>query len=112
MRIFILCLLTVITLSISSAFAGGNHSHGPFEPIKKEQALTFASDIVAAIAIKGELDASWAKVKPTEAINKNLPGPKWVISFNNPKINDQEKQTLYVFLTLDGQYLGVNFSGS
>ena len=112
MRRFILCLLTVLALSVTSAYAGGNHSHGPVEPIKKAQALTYASNIVAAIAEKGELDASWADVKPTEAINKNLSGPKWVVSFNNPKVVDQEKKTLYVFLSLDGQYLGANFSGS
>ena len=112
MRKFILYFLTVLALSVTSAYAGSNHSHGPFEPIKKEQALTYASDIVAAIAEQGELDASWANIKPTEAINKNLSGPKWVISFNNPKVTDKEKQTLYVFLSLDGQYLGTNFTGS
>lgn len=112
MRRFILYLLSALVFSITSAYAGDNHSHGPFEPIKKEQALTYASDIVAAIAEQGELDASWADVKPTEAINKNLSGPKWIISFNNPKVADQEKKTLYVFLSLDGQYLGANFSGN
>ena len=115
MRRFIICLLTAMALSVTSAYAGGNHSHGPVVPIIKAQALAYASNIVAAIAEKGELDASWADVKPTEAQNKNNLfglGKKWVISFNNPKIADQEKKTLYVFLSLDGQYLGTNFSGS
>ena len=113
MRKFILYIMAVLALSVTSAYAGGNHSHGPSEPIKKEQALTYASDIVAAIAEQGEIDTSWVEVKPTEAKNKkNLFGQKWVVAFNNPKIAAQDKNTLYVFLSMDGRYLGYDLSGS
>ena len=115
MRKFIICLLTALALSVTSAYAGpgSGHSHGPVTPVTEKQAIKNAVDVVAAIVQKGKLDASWAEVKPTEAKKEKLKyGQEWIVTFNNPKIADQEKKTLYVFLSLDGQYLGANFSGS
>lgn len=115
MRKFIICLLTALALSVTSAYAGpgSGHSHGPVTPASEEQVLANAIDVVAAIVQKGKLDASWAEVKPTEAKKKKFQyGQEWVVIFNNPKVADQEKKTLYVFLSLGGQYLGANFTGS
>ena len=38
-------------------------------------------------------------------------GYEWVVAFNNSKEVKPSHQILYVFLSLDGQYLGANFSG-
>ena len=112
MRKIIICLLTVLTLSATSAYAGSGHSHAaPAAPVTEDQAIQNASGVVDAIVQKGKLEASWADVKPTEAKKKmNKFGEEWVVSFNNPKITDQEKNALYVFLSLDGQYLGASYS--
>lgn len=115
MRKSIICLLTALTLSVTSAYAGpggAGHSHGPVTPITEEQAIKNASEIVAAIVQKGKIDRSWKGIKPTETKKKkNQYDQEWVVTFNNPKIADKEKNTLYVFLSSDGQYLGANFSG-
>ena len=114
MRKFIICFVTALALSVSSVHAGqggAGHSHAPATPVTENQAIKNASDAVAAIVKKGKLDASWAEVKSMEAKKKmNQYGQEWVISFINPKIAEKEKNTLYVFLSLDGQYLGANFS--
>lgn len=113
MRRYIICLLIALALPVTSAYAGAGHSHGPVTPVKEEQAIKNASDAVAAIAKKGKLEASWNGVKPQEAKTvTNQFGQEWVVIFTNPKAADQEKKTLYVFLSLDGQYLGANFTGS
>lgn len=116
MRRFIICLLTALALSVSSAHAGpgaSGHSHAPVTPITAEKALATASSAVAAIVQKGKLDGSWAKIEPTQAKMKKFKhGQEWVVTFTNPKVTDQEKKTLYVFLSADGQYLAANFSGN
>lgn len=112
MRRYIFCLLTALFLSATSVYAGAGHSHGPVTPVKEEQVLKNASATIAEIVKKGKLDASWGGVKPAEAKTiKGQYGQEWVVIFNNPKIADKEKKTLYVFLSLDGQYLGANYTG-
>ncbi len=36
---------------------------------------------------------------------------EWLVIFNNENITDEEKQTLYVFLTISGEYIAVNYTG-
>ena len=112
---FIVILLTAATLLATSAFAGpgSGHSHGPAKPVTEIQAIYKAEVAVFEIVQKGKLDASWSEVEATEAQKKKFKsGQEWVVTFNNPSEPDPEKKTLYVFLSLDGQYRGANFSGS
>lgn len=37
---------------------------------------------------------------------------EWVVSFNNPQIEDKSKQTLYVFVSLTSEVTVANFSGN
>ena len=61
---------------------------------------------------KGVLDKSWSEMKPTKAYQKTFKKePEWVVEFVNSAAPDKEKQTLYVFYTLDGHYMATNFTG-
>ena len=61
---------------------------------------------------KGKVDPSWAEVAPASGkLNKRMFGDEWVVAFNNPKIEDTAKQTLYVFLSLGGEYKATNYTG-
>ena len=92
---------------------GGDHSHEPTAPISEDQALKTAGDVVANNVKKGKLDPSWESIKPTNIVQKTFKKePEWVITFNNGKIEDPSKQTLYVFLSLSGHYLGANYTGN
>ena len=114
MRRFIICLITIFALSATSVYAGAGkgHSHGPVTPVSEEQALKNALSAVTSIVQKDKIDVSWADIKPADAKKKQFKnGLEWVVTFNNPKVEDK-KRTLYVFLSLGGQYLGANFTGN
>ncbi len=114
MRRIIICLIVLLTFSVTGAYAGSGHSHSPkTEKITESQASEQAVKLVAEIVKKGKLDASWAKVEPEKVQKKTFDNkPEWVITFNNPGEKDPTKQKLYVFLSLYGDYLGANHSGS
>lgn len=110
-----ICLLILFSLSSTLAYGGEGHghSHEPSEPISKNEAGEKASDIVKNIVEKGKFPASWALLQPATIEQKTFKkGPEWVVTFDNPKIENKDKQTLYVFLSLTGHFLGANFSGN
>lgn len=110
-RIFI-CLLTLLAFTTTTAYAGAGHSHGPVTPISQDQALEKATSHVQNFVKKGKLDPSWSEVRPTAGVKKQAKlGQEWVVTFDNPKMEDKAKQTLYVFLDLGGEYIAANFSG-
>ena len=112
MRKIFICLLTLLALTITTAYAGSGHSHGPSTPIAKDEALVKAADIVKYLVEKGEVDSSWAEVAPASGeLNKRMFGDEWVVAFNDSKIKDTAKQTLYVFMTLGGEYKATNYTG-
>ncbi|HIE65917.1 MAG: DUF6488 family protein [Nitrospira sp.] len=109
-------LLVLFVFSAPVVFAGpggGDHSHESASPISEDEALKTASGVVAEIVNEGKLDKSWEVVKPKQIIQKTFKkGPEWVVTFDNPLAENKDKQTLYVFLSLSGRYLGANFSGN
>ena len=114
---------TIITLLIaamgfvSPVYAGaghshdkdGGHSHGP---ISAETAKARATKTMQSLAKRGVIDQSWSSVKAAKAEKKSYSkGPEWVVSFNNDKVNDKTKQTLYIFYSLNGHYIAANYTG-
>ena len=113
MQKFMISLLIFFLITGNAAFAGSGHSHGPATPITKAQALKKATNIVKNFVKKSTLAPSWAERKPAFAEKRQSKyGPEWVIVFDNPGVKDKEKQTLYVFLTLSGQFIAANYSGN
>ena len=94
---------------------GSGHSHGHEHhhgPITSEQDVIKATKHVQTLVKKGKIDASWSGVTSNSVEEKSFGhGPEWVVTFENKAINDPEKQTLYVFYTLNGKYLASNFTG-
>ncbi|MHB1400259.1 MAG: DUF6488 family protein [Trichloromonadaceae bacterium] len=112
MRKIVLCLLTLFALTTATAFAGAGHSHGPVTAVSENQALEKATSVVQALVKKEKVDPSWSEVRPSAGEKKQAKvGSEWVVTFNNPKIEDKSKQTLYVFLNLGGEYLAANYTG-
>lgn len=112
MRNLILCTLTLLVLSCSFAYAGAGHSHGPVTPVTEQQAIDKATNIVKILAKKGSVDTSWQEITAGSSSKKMTKGgQEWLITFNNPQIADQTKQTLYVFLNLGGEYIAANYTG-
>ena len=67
---------------------------------------------VASLAEKSKIEKSWQSVKAAQVEKKTFKGnTEWVVTFNNSEISDPAKRTLYVFLTLGGEYFAVNHTG-
>jgi len=108
-RKLLISMFAIGLLATGSAFAHGGHDH---EPIDKEKAIEKAKVVVSQMVKKSKLDASWENVKSIKASKKAFKeGNEWFISFENKTIKDSSKSTLYVFLTLSGEYLAANFTG-
>ena len=104
-----LSLALLLTLFSAVAYAGAGHSHEPVSQAKAEQ---IASRIVTNMVRQGVIEQSWEGRSVAKSETKTFGGQReWVISYHNPTITDEQKQTLYVFLTLSGEYLAANYSG-
>ncbi len=88
----------------------GGHSRGP---ISSDQVIDRALKKMKHMADAGKIDATWSGVKAASAEQKTYSkGPEWVVTFGNDKINDEAKQTLYLFYSLDGHYIAANYTGN
>ncbi len=114
-HIFRASLLTLIFLFGQTALAGPGHGHShdhDHGPITSEQAVSKATKHVQKLIKNKKIDSSWSVVKSKSVEEKSYGhGPEWVVTFENQSIEDPEKQTLYVFYTINGKYLASNFTG-
>jgi hypothetical protein len=110
-------LLLSFTLGLFSitAMAGSGHDHGHSHsntPVDQVTAKAKATEIVAAFVERNKLDKSWASVTVSSVEKKEFKGSsEWVAVFVNKEVPDTNKQKLYVFLTLSGDYIAVNHTG-
>lgn len=112
MKRIIFCLMVLTAFTAIPAFGAGghgDHGHDHHAALSEAQIIQKASKYVARMVEKGKLDSSWQGISPTEA--KENDHHEWVVTFNNPKVDDPEKQTLYMFLTPSGKYIAANFTG-
>jgi hypothetical protein len=108
-KIVVLALALATTPLLAGAGAPG-HSH---EKVTEQKAIKIATSMKDGLADKGTLDKSWKNVNTSKIIQKKFKGNmEWVVTFNNPKIEDKAKQTLYVFVSLYGQVTGANYTGN
>jgi hypothetical protein len=121
MRLNIL-LLGFIFSSITFLVMAGNdqdhdhaHSHGHShsqEAVDNVTAESNATNIVADLVQSEKLESSWASITATTVEEKEFDDtPEWVVIFVNDAIPDVAKQKLYVFLTMNGEYIAANYTG-
>jgi len=118
MRLKILLLSFTLSLFTFSAMAGSDHDHDhghshSHTPVNQEKASTNATQIVTALVNRDKLDKSWNAITASSVEKISVKGnPEWMIIFINKNITDTNKQKLYVFLTLGGDYIAANFTGN
>lgn len=97
--------------STMASEGGSCHFHGN-TPASEKVAVDCASQRKAALITSGKLDKSWdpVKVEKVEQIDGKK-GKEWKVSFKNAAVMEADKSTLYVFLSLPGNYIASNFSG-
>ncbi len=119
MNIKAIILSAFFALLSPAVFAGAGHDHGhdhghghAHAPVTQQQAEVNASRIVSTLVNRGVIDETWADKPVKEAQQKNFGGQmEWVISYANEAVSDPEKRTLYIFLTLAGEYIAANYTG-
>jgi hypothetical protein len=96
-----------------AGMAGGGHDHGhSHATVTQGQAEDAAMKRVMMLAEKGKIDSSWKSVAVENSVKKKYGNRmEWVVSFKNENIEDQTKQTLYIFLSTAGKYIAANYSG-
>ena len=115
--------ITLITAALALAFnplyggAGHDHKHGGGHSHSQDIASKEAiQDVAFKQVLKyvelSKIDKSWAEAKvkniTKKVFNKQT---EWVLSFENLKIKDKEKQIIYVFIDLYGDVIAANFTG-
>lgn len=112
-----LCILMTSALffgyPVTNTFAGPGHDgHSHSHDISSDDAKKKARDIVAKLVEKKKVAASWQNVD-AQNVEKKRFGKKdeWVVSFHNAKESNSTKQTLYIFLSMEGKYIAANFTG-
>jgi len=111
-RILIISLFLAINMetNVSIAQPEHGHSHGPV--ISEDEAKTAASGVVKGLAEAGKIETSWSALAVATIEQKTFDGHlEWVVTFQNDTIADQSKRTLYIFLTLGGEYIAANYTG-
>lgn len=89
------------------------HSHDASESVSQNVAKQNAKRIVSSLIEKNKVDQSWSSITAHSAEQKQFDGrTEWVVIFKNDQITDADKQTLYIFLTLNGDYIAANYSGN
>ena len=109
-----LLLSSLFFISPTIVMAGTGHDHGPAKaPVNQEVAELNAGKAIAGLVQRDKIDKSWSSIKASSVEKKLFKGkPEWVAIYDNKKIADTSKQKLYVFLTLAGEYIAVNYTGN
>jgi len=112
-QIFKIIALTVaLATTPLLAGAGGapGHSH---EKVSEQKAINIAKSMKNGLVKKGTLNNSWKMVDYSTVKQKKFgKNMEWFVTFNNPKIEDKTKQTLFIFISLYGQVTGANYTGN
>lgn len=81
-------------------------------PVDQATAAANAQAAISSLVQRGKLDKSWEAVAATSTETIEFNGKsEWKVIFDNGNIADAKKQKLYVFLTINGQYIAANYSG-
>ena len=118
----------IFALGLTTIHAGSDHSHkensnkghshsAHFD--KVETGITKATVEKAAkleilrLVVEKKIHNSWRSV-PISKIGKTHYGDTddWVVAFDNLKIKNKKRQTLYIFVSVHGDIRGVNYTGN
>jgi hypothetical protein len=107
-------LIGTIAANTAFADAGGNcHFHGKKEA-SEETIMRCSQFHRERLAKKGAIDASWNTIKHDSL--KKVAGQKgreeWQIIFSDPAAADITKKKLFLFFTLNGNFLAANHTGN
>ena len=108
----LLLLLILLALPALAHPGHGDHEHH-HEPITQAQAHTKAKTVVKNKVAQGKLPEKWLEISAAKSYQKSFGrGNEWVVEFHDKEAEEEKKKVLYVFLSLTGKVLGINFTGN
>ena len=107
------CTLTSFHSTAAFADAGGAcHFHGRKEA-SEETVIRCSAHHRTRLSSKGKIDALWVNLSH-ESITK-VTNPKgkqeWQVVFSIPTASDETKKKLFMFFTLNGNFVAANHTG-
>ena len=115
MKTLPIALVLSSLLFCAPAIGGSDHDHGHSHaqaPVDKATVEKNSVNVINELIENKKLDKSWALIAVSSSEKKAINGgTEWLVTFVNKKITDTEKQKLYIFLTLDGEYIAANYTG-
>ncbi|WP_455756793.1 DUF6488 family protein [Sulfurimonas sp.] len=116
-------LIILLTLNFTILYASDANNHNcnghnhKYEVLKNEISKQSVKEIAKAevirLSLEKKIPKSW-KNMPVSKIGKTHYGDTndWKVGFNNLKIKNKTKQTLYIFVSVQGKVLGANYTGN
>ena len=105
-------LLLGLVMAAPLAHAHGSKPGHSQKAVTEAQAVEAAKKAVATMVKEKAVEESWTAAEVASAAKKaSADGSEWVVAFKNSKAADAAKGTLYVFLSLTGDYVAANYTG-
>jgi len=103
----ILLSISIITLSITATAHDGRHS----QVLSKDDISQKAKKIVLMAIDKNKIDSSWSSIEVSEVKHITVNNSdEWKVKFTNNKMKEPKKN-LYLFFTMDGEFIAMNYTG-
>ena len=108
----IICSSLFINFTVMAGAKPDHTRHSRMQlPVNKVVAEENAGEVIASLVERDKIDKSWLSIKASSVEKKRVKGTtEWVVTFYNKAVPAQDKQRLYVFLTLAGKYVAVSYS--
>ena len=87
------------------------HFHGS-KPASQQTVSGCAAQRQQALITSGKIDKSWLAIKPSsfEQVDGRR-GKEWKVTFKDPGAADKTKESLYMYFTVQGNFIAANFTG-
>lgn len=113
MKIFIKkTLITALLIYGCNTLYAKSHANHTLNVASQTYIKKVAKKEISRLVSANAIDKSWQD-KPissmeTKMFDKTI---EWVVKYDNKKIKDRNKQTLYIFVTVNGVLIGTNYTG-
>jgi len=97
-----------------NASCAHKHPKNPFKnEVSKESIEKAAIQEIQSLVSQKKIHKSWLDV-PISKIGKTHYGDTddWVVGFDNMKIKNKKRRTLYIFVSIGGEIRGANYTGN
>ena len=117
MKTLIKATVVTLALSLTTLYAGSGHSHDGGHShsqvkVNQEVVKKQANKELTRLVKSGKVDNSWSNTPIKDMKKKQFHhNTEWVVSYENKRITNKAKQTLYIFVSLTGKITGANHTG-